>query len=685
MLTNVKTIQGAVRQLFDAADAVAVQGYDGERRVVYWNTGSERLYGYTNTEALGRKIEDLICPERIRESVIAAHSAWLDEGVEIPSSEIILCNKRGEDVTVFSSHVLFTDEQNVPEMYCIDIDLAETKRAQAQIDFKDRMLEAVFQATPDLYFLVEEDGTVIDHHANNNENLYVSPVEFTGKRMTDFLPATVAKQFAVHLREAVLSGCVSIFEYELNMAHGLSFFEARISHLNTYKQNIIVVRDITEQHKSAEVIRRHAYFDSLTSLPNRFLSLDRLSQLLEEAKRSGERFVVLFLDLDDFKKVNDSLGHEIGDKLLVEAANRLRLAVRKADTVGRLGGDEFIVLLKALVDERYASDVAENLLKVFREPFRIDGRELSLTMSIGIAVYPENGVDASILLRNADTAMYQAKALGRNTYSFFTKAMNQAMLRRAEIEDQMHSALKRNEFEVYYQPKLDVKSGMVVGAEALLRWHNATLGDVNPSEFIPIAEHTGLIVPIGRFVVAQALSFLSEWQRIDHTNYTMAVNLSPRQFRDKELSNFVRRSLSDANINPASLEFEITEGVLMIGETYIDSALSELQELGITLAMDDFGTGYSSLNYLRQYAFDVLKIDRSFIDGIVENKKDYDLVKATIAMAHSLGLLVVAEGVELREQWALLMELKCDLVQGFYFSEPLRAKELIDFHYAISD
>ena len=259
--------------------------------------------------------------------------------------------------------------------------------------------------------------------------------------------------------------------------------------------------------------------------------------------------------------------------------------------------------------------------------------------------------------------------------------MNDIMLRRFEIEEQLSSALERGEFEVYYQPKMDIKYRNVVGAEALIRWKNPVLGNVAPDEFIPIAEHTGLIDSIGKYVIEQALNFLSEWQNAHQRHYTMAVNLSPRQFRDKELMDFIQKSLGDANIKPDNLEFEITEGVLMIGKSYIDAALHELHKLGVKLSMDDFGTGYSSLSYLRKYSFDVLKIDRSFVSGITLKKSDFDLVKATIAMAHSLGLLVVAEGVEIQEQLTLLDELGCDLAQGYYFSKPILAKELINFQY----
>jgi len=679
LLNEQFTLNDPLHHLFDVVDSIAVQGYDENRRVIYWNKGSELLYGYTTEEALGQQLEDLIIPQPMKAPVIEGIKDWLENGDEIPASELTLLHKNGSDVCVFSSHVLFTNQFNDKQLYCIDVDLADVKNAQAQVLFKEHMLEAAFEAIPDLFFLMKEDGTIIDYHASNKKNLYVSPDEFLGKPMSDILPPEVAEKFKKNIATVISKQGVVNFEYVLEMPHGLIYFEARISYLPEQNNVVTIIRDITEQHKTSEVIRHHAYYDTLTLLPNRFLSLDRLSQLVNEAQRDNEKTAILFLDLDDFKKVNDTLGHEIGDKLLVEAANRLNQVVRKEDTVGRLGGDEFIVLLRAINNNQNVLFITENLLKTFREPFEIDGRELILTLSIGIAIYPENGNSASELLRNADTAMYQAKALGRNTYSFFTKEMNVSMLRRLEIEEQMHGALERNEFEVYYQSQFDVINNTIIGAEALLRWHNPVLGSIGPDEFIPVAEHTGLIVPIGQFVVKQALSFLNQWQSLHQKEYRVAVNLSPRQFRDVELISFIQKSLSDANIKADSLELEITEGVLMIGQSYIDDALIKLNKLGIILSMDDFGTGYSSLSYLRQYSFDVLKIDQSFIQGIPNNKADCELCNAIIAMGQSLGLRIVAEGVETKEQAELLSTLGCDYLQGYYFSKPIPAKQLIDY------
>ncbi|MBZ0333742.1 bifunctional diguanylate cyclase/phosphodiesterase [Marinobacter sp. AL4B] len=670
----------AVRQLFDSVDAISVQGYDQERRVVYWNVGSEKIYGYTAEEAIGQKLEDLIIPDHMREGVVSSHHNWVVNGVEVPSAELTLRSKGGQGVSVYSSHVMFRNAHDEYEMYCIDVDLGEVKKAQSQAVSKEELLKGVFESIPDLFFLVTEGGSIIDYHAGDNRKLYVQYENILGGNMADFLPEEVAAKFRNYIEKSMQDDGVLSFEYCLNLPTGKAYFEARISHLAGQRQLVIIVRDITESHEAAELIRQQAYFDSLTSIPNRLLSLDRLSQMIKEMERNGEKAAVVFLDVDDFKKINDSLGHDVGDRVLIEAAKRLSSIVRDSDTVGRLGGDEFIVLLGSLAESFDAVDVVEKLLNAFREPFRIDARELILTISIGVSIYPDNGTSATELLRNADAAMYQSKERGRNTYSFFTKQMNEMILRRLEIEAQLYGALERNEFEVYYQPKISLKDRKVMGAEALLRWNNPLLGQVTPDEFIPIAEHTGLIVPIGKFVLARALAFLSEWGMAHRQEYTVAVNLSPRQFRDKDFVDFVKECLGSSNVSPERLEFEITEGVLMIRQSCVDELLSALHALGVKLSMDDFGTGYSSLSYLRQYDFDLLKIDRSFVSGITANKEDRDLVTATIAMAHSLNLDVVAEGVETSEQLTLLNELGCDVAQGYYFSKPICSLEMLAFN-----
>lgn len=454
--------------------------------------------------------------------------------------------------------------------------------------------------------------------------------------------------------------------------------EASVAKLKLAEETLmtVTITDITQRLKAEERILQQAHFDALTNLPNRFLSLDRLSQLLIDTKRNNERVAVLFLDLDDFKKINDSMGHEMGDKLLIEAAERLRTAVRSGDTVGRLGGDEFLIMLPGIVDASDASPVIDSLLEQFRSAFKVDDRELMITASIGISIFPEDGANASELLRNADSAMYHAKDLGRNTYSYFTETMNEKVSRRLALEEQMHGALLRGEFRLLYQPQIDVSSGRVAGVEALLRWNNPVLGDVMPDEFIPVAEQSGLIVSIGEFVLSESLNMAFKWQQVCKPSFRIAVNLSPIQFRDPRLVDFIEQTLSQSGVAAESLELEITEGVLMSGHSFIVDALEALAKLGVGLAMDDFGTGYSSMSYLREYQFDSLKIDRSFVRDITDDKADRELVNATIAMAHALGLKVVAEGVETKAQLEYLASLGCELAQGYYFSMPVTSDEI---------
>ncbi|MCP5196553.1 MAG: diguanylate cyclase [Gammaproteobacteria bacterium] len=391
------------------------------------------------------------------------------------------------------------------------------------------------------------------------------------------------------------------------------------------------VVDITVLKQQQDQILRHANFDSLTGLPNRFLVLDRLTQYIKEAQRSGKQVAVLFLDLDHFKKVNDSMGHEVGDHLLVEAARRLNSTLRDSDTVGRLGGDEFIVLLGGLTNAIDAQPVARNLLQKLCAAFRIQGREFYLSASIGISAYPSDGMDSAELLRNADSAMYYSKEQGRNTYHYFTDDMNKGASRRLLLEEHFIGALERGELSVLYQPLMDIQRGAVVGAEALLRWRSPVLGAIPPDEFIPILEQNGQIVPVGRYVITEAIEMAASWQK--YGNFKIAINLSPRQFRDLNLVRFIDDTLRKVGLPGHLLELEITEGVLMSGNYPIDTILAALNELGVKLAMDDFGTGYSSLSYLRKYPFATLKIDRSFINDIAVDAADRELVNAAVTTA----------------------------------------------------
>mgnify|MGYP000075882317 CR=1 FL=1 len=435
---------------------------------------------------------------------------------------------------------------------------------------------------------------------------------------------------------------------------------------------------ILEQDEYEKKIKYQAHYDSLTGLPNRLLALEQLDRITHDADRQKHKVGILFIDIDHFKTINDTLGHESGDQLLIESGERFKQSVRSNDIVGRLGGDEFIIILGQVHDVYDIRQTAKKLVQVMSEPFVIDNRKMLFTISIGISIYPEDGVSAANILRNADMAMYDSKKRGRNTYSYFDKKMNTRNLRNLEVEEQMHDALSREEFCLMYQPKIDVASGKIVGAEALLRWNNEKIGSISPDEFIPIAEQTGLIVSIGQFVLEEALAATSRLntKNLSTQLFTMAVNLSPRQFRDRNLLPLIEKNLNSSGIKNHQLELEITEGIFISDDPYVFSVLNDLSVLGVNIAMDDFGTGYSSINYLRKYPFNVLKIDRSFVSDVESNPKDRELVNAAIMMGHNLDLKVVAEGVETNEQFALLKQLKCDYAQGYLFSKPITETKL---------
>ena len=658
------------RSLFEHADAVAVQGYDSQRRVIYWNRASEALYGYRREQAMGRPMEDLILPPARRQEMVEAIGEWFEQGQVAASGERVLCDADGASVPVFSSHVLLSKSSGERELYCIDIDLGKVKQIEREI----RTLSQAVEQSPVAVMIIDLHRRVEYVNSAFEEITGYTAAEILGHDPTLLeSPATPPERYA-EIWQTLREGHAWKGELESRRKNGeryweFAYFAPVVDDSGEIRHFLAVSEDITLRKEQQQRILHQAHFDTLTDLPNRFLSLDRLGHAIREARRSGECVSLLFLDLDDFKKINDSLGHEVGDRVLVEAAARLRSAVRSGDTVGRLGGDEFVVLLGGLSDPGDAMPVVENLMQRLREPYRLDGRELVMSVSIGIASYPLDGDDVSELLRKADSAMYHAKGQGRNAFSFFTEEMNREVSYRLALEEQIHGALDRSEFRVVYQPKVDVATGSVIGAEALLRWRNPKLGEVPPEEFIPAAEQTGVIVPLGQFVLQEALA-MTRRQRQRRERFHIAVNLSPRQFRDPNLVGEIAAALKRNELPASALELEITEGVLMSGHAYIDQALEMLTGFGVRIAMDDFGTGYSSLSYLRQYPFDVLKIDRSFVRDIGEDAADRELISAAIAMAHGLGLEVVAEGVETEEQRAFLHSLRCDCAQGYLFGKP---------------
>jgi diguanylate cyclase (GGDEF)-like protein/PAS domain S-box-containing protein len=439
---------------------------------------------------------------------------------------------------------------------------------------------------------------------------------------------------------------------------------------------VIVFHDVSVARSMALQMAHSAQHDFLTGLPNRALLNDRLGQAIAIAQRHQEKLAVLFLDLDGFKHINDSLGHPIGDKLLQSIARCLETCVRGADTVSRQGGDEFVVLLSEVQQVSDIATSATRLLRAVAEIHSIDRHDLRVTTSIGVSVYPDDGLDAETLIKHADTAMYQAKASGRQCYRFFTQAMNVRAVERQAIEEGLRRALQRHEFTLHYQPKIDLESGAITGVEALVRWIHPTRGLIAPGDFIAIAEDCGLIVPIGDWVLREACGQARAWVDAGLAVTTMAVNISAMEFRSENFLENLLAVLSETGLNPKSLVVELTEGVLMHQPEAAASTLHALRERGVQVAIDDFGTGYSSLSYLRKFPVDEIKIDQSFVRRITTHNGDAPIVTAILAMARSLRLRVVAEGVETAEEQAFLRSHECGEAQGYYFSRPVPPEQL---------
>lgn len=447
----------------------------------------------------------------------------------------------------------------------------------------------------------------------------------------------------------------------------------RITHFLAIQEDISI-------RKACEArLVRQASYDDLTGLPNRTLAFDRLGNSLARARRSGQVVALLLVDLDEFKTVNDTLGHAAGDRLLQQAARRLERHVRRSDTVSRLGGDEFAIILGDLPQPRAAEAAVQKVHDLFREPFVIEGIETFVTASIGVSLFPADGTEASTMLKNADAAMYRSKKRGRNDYNFFSREIDDEAHERLTIVSHLRRALDRNELSLHYQPIVDGRNGRVVAVETLLRWQSPDLGFVPPNRFIPLAEETGLIVPIGEWVLRTACAQLVAWQEVLPELPRLAVNVSARQFRDEGLIETIADILRSLGLPPDRLELEITESLLLQDLPSTVSQLATLQEMGVRLSIDDFGTGYSSLSYLKRFRVQTLKVDRSFVNDVMTDPDDATLVSAIIAMAHRLSLTVVAEGVETHEQVAFLRASGCDLLQGYLFCRPQPPEQILEF------
>jgi diguanylate cyclase (GGDEF)-like protein/PAS domain S-box-containing protein len=650
----------------------------------YVSDGCNKLTGYRPEELVFNhrvSYEQITVPEdreRVRLTILDAleHDRAFDVEYRIrhADGDVRWVLERGMGIGHESARPSWIEGfiQDISERRQASDSLNEAVRRYASIF--EHATEGIFQTSPDgrylnanpalarIYGYTSADTLIADLH-DIQRQLYVFP-----ERREEFVRRMQAHGTVLNFESQVYRRDGSIIWISEN-AHEVKNADDSVQ---LFEGTVI---DITERRQPEARLEHQASHDSLTGLPNRRLLRERIEHGIARAARDGQLVAVVFIDLDHFKLINDSLGHHVGDRLLLEVADRLVASVRGHDTVARQGGDEFVIVLTELHDQAEIGSIVNQLLEIVSQPWVDESQEYGLSCSIGISCYPQDGDEPDALLRSADTAMYKSKEAGRNTYHFFTPEFNLAINERLELENNLRHAIERDEFRVHYQPRIDVASGRIVGAEALIRWQCPGKGLVPPDSFIPIAEETGLIIPIGNWILREACRRNKAWQRAGLPPISVSVNLSPIQFRHHSLVQSVADALHHADLDPAYLELELTESFVMHDAERINIAMQALKALGVDIAVDDFGTGYSSLSYLKRFPVDRLKIDKSFVRDIHSDPDDAAIVVAIITLGHALGLKVVAEGVETLAHVEFLRAHHCDEIQGYYYSRPVPADE----------
>ena len=643
------------------------------------NPASEKIFGYSVKEMLGRNIT-MLMPSTMHEQHRKGMKNYLTSGnpVLIGKGNVEVMGQRKNGV-VFPLELSISEMQADGKRLFIGIlrDVTQTK----QLSKESHLAAKVIGSTQEGVVIMDADRTIESINSAFTRITGYDLEDVRGKKLEALhIALRNPELFEQILRDIRLNGqwqgSVSGINKSGNLYHIWASINAIEDEMGAVSHIVAMFSDITEKKLSEERIYHLAHYDALTDLPNRLSLNDRLQHAMAYAQRHERLVAVMFLDLDHFKNINDTLGHAVGDSLLQAVAKRLLGCVRECDTVGRLGGDEFTIILTDIKHVNDAMIVAQKILEHLSKPFVLQDRELFITASIGVTLYPLDNDSPLELIKNADTAMYRAKDQGRNNYQFYTSDMNLLALANLELQSGLHKALQRAEFELHYQPQVNIKTGEIVGVEALARWRHPEKGLISPALFIPVAEESGLIVPIGEWVLRTACEQNMIWQRAGIKPIRMAVNLSARQFQQKNLLQMITQVLNETGMQPEYLELELTEGLVMQNAQVTIRILHQLKEMGIRVSIDDFGTGYSSLSYLKRFPIDTLKIDQAFVRDITTDPDDAAIATAIIAMAHSLKFKVVAEGVETQDQLTFLCNKACDEMQGYFFSRPLPAEEI---------
>jgi diguanylate cyclase (GGDEF)-like protein/PAS domain S-box-containing protein len=677
-LSESKESEARYRGLLEAApDAMVVVDQGGE--IVLLNVQAEKQFGYRRDELIGQKVKNII-PKGFAERLIADGTRSAAEALAQHIGTGIELNGRRKDGSEFPIEIMLSPLESAEGILVTAAirDISVRKAAEEHLAQMEGRYRGLLEAAPDAMVVVDQGGEIVLLNVQAEKQFGYRRDELIGQKVKNIIPKGFAERLvadALRSAEDALAQQIGTgIELNGRRKDGSEFpIEIMLSPLEGAEGVLVTaaIRDITTRKKAEALMIHSSEHDFLTGLPNRMLLSDRVNQAIRLAIRHKKKVAVLFLDLDGFKHINDSLGHPTGDKLLQSVGKRLVDCVRGSDTVSRQGGDEFVVLLSEEEDSEDASVTAKKMLRAVAEAHFVDQHDLHVTCSVGVSLYPDDGLNAETLIKNADTAMYQAKENGRQTYQYFKPAMNVRAVERQSLEESLRRALERQEFVVHYQPKINLNTGRISGAEALLRWTHPTRGPVPPGQFIPVAEDCGLILPIGTWVLRQACQQAQAWVDAGLPLGTMAVNISAMQLRNESFVEGVFAILQDSRLDPRLLELELTESVLMKHAESTAFILTALRERGVQVAVDDFGTGYSSLSYLRKFPIDALKIDQSFVSQITTVPDEIIIVKAVIGMGRSLKLRVVAEGVETQEQLAFLQAHQCDEAQGYYFSRPV--------------
>ncbi|MFY9702530.1 MAG: EAL domain-containing protein, partial [Terriglobales bacterium] len=668
------TLQAAALEA--AANAIVIT--DSHGTIIWVNHAFTTMTGYSREEALGNNPRLLKSGEQ---SVSYYANLWstISSG-KVWRGEIVNQRKDGTSYTEEMTITPVTRDVGNPDNYFVAIkqDVTERKRSEEELYRAHQMLQTLLNTIPQRVFWKDRNCSYVGcNRAFATDAGLNDPAEIIGKSDFDLVWSETAEVYRTDDKLVMEQGSAKLGYEEIQDRPDGGRVWLRTSKLPLSDREgkvtgvIGTYEDITDRKVAEDRVQYLAYYDALTGLPNRALLQDRLAKALASARRRKDRVALLFLDLDRFKDINDSLGHSVGDLLLQEVAERLKKWSREQDTVARVGGDEFVIVLTAAKDGADAAVAAERLVHAMSAAIVVQGRTLSVGCSLGISIFPEHGADSETLIKNADAAMYCAKENGGHNFKFFTDDMNAQAVERLTLENGLRLALDKKELFLVYQPQMNIATGKIIGLEALLRWQHPTLGLVPPDKFIRIAENCGLIMPIGEWVLMTACSQARKWQDEGLPALSVAVNVSAVQFRQEGFCETIRRVLQETRLAPPYLELELTESLLLTNADVTHSVIRELKEMGITLAIDDFGTGYSSFSYLRQFRVSKLKIDQLFIRDVATNPDDAAITAAIISMAKSLHLKVIAEGVEDEAQMSFLRAHQCDEIQGYYFSKPL--------------